>query len=148
MDRNVYRTYLWPIFIFFVFLLLQTVALAGEKTKCPICGMNFEVGAKTSYESTRDGKPVAFCSFSCARRFHQKYPDAKLHAHDFETGKPVEASSAFFLAKSKNVLKELPFDMPPSVVAFAGREAANKTKARLGDGEVVKGFPALLKIYE
>ncbi len=128
-----------------LFIFSATTSYAAD---CPVCGMHFKDGAKTSFETVKDGKPVHVCSFSCARRVHKKMPEAPLKAVDFETGSAVDAKSAWFLVKSKNVLKELEFDMPPSVVAFSKEEQAKKARERLKDGEIVKGIDAVEKAYE
>src|SRR5476651_1678152 len=101
------------LLIYTLFLIFSATAMAAD---CPVCGMHFKDGAKTSYETVKDGKPVHVCSFSCARRVHKKMPEAPLKAVDFETGASVDANSAWFLVKSKKCLKELDFDMPPSVI--------------------------------
>ena len=130
-----------------ILLILFTIPALAAKVECPICGMNFEEGARTSYAGKRGDKPVQFCSFSCAHKFHGHNPKAALEARDFDGGKAVDAGSAWFLIKSKNVLRELPFDMPPTVVAFSSEAAAKKTRERLKDGEVVKGFETVEKAY-
>lgn len=133
--------------IILLFGLLQNTASSGEAFKCAICGMEFREKAKTAFESAPDGKPIHFCSYACIHRFHERYKDAPIFAHDFETGNRIEANTAFFLIKSKNVLKELDFDMPPSVVAFSKKESAEKAQSRLKDGEIVTGYAALEKVY-
>jgi YHS domain-containing protein len=134
--------------LFSICLLFIGLSAFAAQLDCPVCGMHFKEDAKTSFESVRDGKPIHLCSFSCARRVHKKTPAAALKARDFETGAALDARTAWFLVKSKNVLKELDFDMPPSIVAFATEDAAKKARARLKDGEVVKGFDAVEKAYE
>jgi len=133
-----------------LFLIICSLALGTEtqNLQCAICGMETKTGSKTSFESRRDGKPVRFCSFSCAHAFRKKYPNEKLMMNDFETGKPIDAKSAFFLANSENLLKELEFGMPPAIVAFEKEGSAKKVKARLKDGEIVNGLESLEKKYE
>lgn len=105
--------------------------------------------AKTGFESERNGKPTHFCSFACAHRFHSSadHRNAPLFAHDFKTGARLDAKQAFYLIKSKNISKELEFDMPPTVVAFSSEQTAKEIQTRLKDGEVVKGFEAVEKAY-
>lgn len=130
-----------------LFVGLQFTAVAAEALKCAICGMEFKRNAKTAFESTRGGNPTHFCSFACVHRFHEKFKDTPIFARDFETGNRIDASRAFFLFKSKNVLKELEFDMPPSVVAFSTEEAAKRIQSRLKDGEIVTGYVSLERAY-
>lgn len=125
--------------------------LAADALQCAICVMPVKADSKTRFDSTRNGKPVTFCSFSCAHGFHKKFPGERLEGHDFETGQPVDVQSAFFLAKSENIfnlVKELEFGMQPTVIAFAKEGAAKKIKEQVKDGEVIKGFEALKKLYE
>ena len=94
------------------------------------------------------GKTLRFCSFSCAHRFHRAHTETGFAVRDYESGKEISASRAFFVLDSKNILKELPFDMAPTVVGF-GAEASARSKIKgLGDGEVVQGMDALEKRYE
>ena len=116
--------------------------------KCAVCGMDFSPGSRTSFEATIEAKSTPLCSFQCAARTHRKYPTAKLEAFDYLTGKRLPAETAFFLAKSQNLLKEVEFAMAPTVVAFASEKPAQTSKARLGDGVVVQGFSQLEKQYE
>lgn len=142
----------------FLFVLLPLLVsgfspplLAGDALQCAVCGMPVKANSKTRFDSTRDGKPVTFCSFSCAHGFHKKFPKEHLEGHDFDTGQPVYVQSAFFLAKSENIfnlVKELEFGMQPTVVAFAKEGAARKVREQVRDGEVIKGFEALQKLYE
>ena len=125
-----------------------TSAFPAEVRKCAVCGMEFSQGSKTSYEATIEGKALPLCSFQCAVRTHRKYPTAKLEAFDFMTGKRVPVETAFFLAKSKNLLSEVEFGMAPTIVAFADKKSAESTNSRLGDGTVVQGFSRLEKLYE
>jgi YHS domain-containing protein len=141
------KKWLSAIFLALTFTLIAGAA-ATTKLHCSICGMDFTPTAKTSFASVHKGKPIHFCSFTCASRFHKKYPEEALSALDFLTGSKLETKSAYFLIRSKNILKELEFDMPPSVVAFKTSAAAKKTQARLGDGEVVQGLGALEKAYD
>lgn len=134
--------------IILVGLLLSATLRAGEAENCPICGMELAKDSKTSFESKRDKKPVTFCSFTCAVKFHKKNPKTELFAIDFLTGKRIDAQKAFFLIKSKALEKELPFGMPPTIVSFASEADAEKTKSRVKDGTIVKGFNAVEKIYE
>ena len=46
--------------------------------------------------------------------------DEITQVREFTSGGMIKADDAFFLVRSKNILKELKFDMPPSVVAFSG----------------------------
>jgi hypothetical protein len=140
-----------PLFFAVVLGTLWAPALQahpGDSISCRLCGMHFKEAAKTSFESTRDGTPLHVCSFSCAKKLRGKQPNAPLKSHDFDTGAPIDAGTAWFLIKSKNVQKELDFDMPPSVVSFSTELTARKTRDRLKDGEVVKGFEKVEKAYE
>lgn len=136
----------------FLFALLLTFLLIpsgfAADAKCPICNMVIQKDSKTAFESVRENKPVHVCSFSCAHRFHKRFPDAEIFVKDYVSGKRISAKVAFFLVKSKNILKEIDFEMPPTVVAFSTEADAKKVKARLGDGELVQGFDALQKVYE
>ena len=125
-----------------------TFASAAESLKCSVCGMEFKKEAKTAFESTRNGKPVHFCSFTCAERFHKSSKDTPLFILDYENSGRINANDAFFLVNSKNILPELDFDMPPSVVAFSKEESAKKVQTRLKDGQVVKGYDALEKLFK
>jgi len=123
-------------------------AAAATQLTCAICGMPLEARAKTSFESTRNGKPVAFCSFACAMRFHRESPKTPLRAYDFETGKAIDALDAYFLVKAKGALKDLGETMPPVVPAFATEADAQKKQKELHEGHVVHGLDAAGKVYE
>lgn len=124
-------------------------AAATEKN-CAVCGMKTTTDAKTGFNSVKDGKPVYFCSFACAHRFHGSgaHKDAPLFAHDYKSGAEIDANKAYYLVKSKSIAKEIDFDMPPTVVAFSTEQAAKETQSRVKDGEVVKGFEAVVKAYK
>ncbi|MBI4403782.1 MAG: nitrous oxide reductase accessory protein NosL [Deltaproteobacteria bacterium] len=134
----------------FSFFLAINCVHAGlpEPSRCVICGMEIKKDAKIIFESVRDGKPIHFCSFSCVHSFHSKYRDAPVFVYDFNSGKKVNAQSAFFIVKSKNILKELEFGMPPAVVAFLDEASARKVQVRLKDGEVVRGYETLEKMFQ
>ncbi len=127
------------------FSSMAAPAPAVAKAECPVCGMHFSEKAKTSYFGTHDGKPLHLCSFACAAKLSDRDPKSAFSAVDYPTGNKIPAESAYFLVNSKKVLKELEFDMPPSVVAFADEKAAKEKVKALGDGEVVKGWPQLKK---
>ena len=138
------------VFIFLAIFGVLQVALAHAESPvtCAVCGMEMKPGARASFESIRNEKPVYLYSYSCAHAFHSKYPDAPLFAFDWDTGSKIDVKSASFLVKSKNVLKELEFGMAPTVVAFSSEALAKKHHDRLKDGEVVKGYEALEKIFQ
>ncbi len=117
-------------------------------SQCIVCGMDVKPESKAAFDSTKEGKPVRFCSFSCAHGFHKKYPKEKLVTKDYDSGKTIDTSSAYFLVGSDNILKELEFVMPPAIVAFETEESAKKMQARLKDGELIKGFNSLEKKYQ
>jgi YHS domain-containing protein len=147
--RRFCGSYPFILVLLTLFLVAIPLGAATEATlKCPICGMKFKPSAKTSFEATHEGKELQVCSFACARRLRKKYEKDPLYAHDFHTLKKIDSTSAFFLIKSKNLLKELDFDMPPSVVAFSVEADAKKVRDRLMDGEIVNGFAAMEKAYE
>lgn len=130
----------------FVFLnLLSLSASAATTFKCLACGMDVAQGAKGGFESKKEQKPVHLCSFACAQAFHKRAPETPLFAYDFSTGNQVDVKLAYFLVKSKNILKEVEFGMPPFVAAFSDEISAKKTQTRLKDAEVVKGYEALEK---
>jgi len=118
-------------------------ALAHE---CLVCGMEVKPRARPAFESVQDKSPVHFCSLSCARAFHTKYPATPVTAHDYETGDPLDAKTAYFLIKSEKIVKEMGFGMEPMVVAFAKESAAKKKQAALKEGEVVKGYDELTRV--
>jgi len=141
MTLSISRGFLLPLFLLF----LAVPAWALTKVECPVCGMQFSDKAKTSFFATHDGKPVHLCSFACAAKLADRDPKAPFTAVDFASGKSLPADSAYFLIRSKKLLKELEFDMPPSVVAFTDEKAAKEKAKSLGDGEIVQGWPALKK---
>jgi len=133
--------------IFLLSFLFVSSNLQGSQ--CSICQMEVRETAKSSFESVRNNSPVRFCSFSCASRFHKKYPNAHLSAHDFEKPETkLDAESAFYLTKSKKLSSQLEFPMEPSVAAFNTKEAAEKKQRELKEGTVIKGFEALEKLHE
>jgi len=125
---------------FFLSIGLAFGALAHE---CLVCGMEVKPAARTAFESIQEKKPVHFCSLSCARAFHTKYPATPVTAHDYETGDSIDAKAAYFLIKSEKIVKEMGFGMAPMVVAFSKEAAAKKKQAALKEGEVVKGYDEL-----
>lgn len=151
MTRIGIRTLFLSLALLSLFSTLPKRALAsGIERECSICGMKTSTDAKTGFDSVRDGKPVYFCSFACAHRFHEAaaHKNAPLSAHDYQTGAAIDSGSAYFLVKSKNITKEVDFDMPPTVVAFATESGAKEVQSRLKDGEVVKGLDAVTKAYK
>ncbi len=149
MTLSISRGFLLP---FFLVLAVPTWAVAtnasgveSAKAACPVCGMHFSSTARTSFFGTHDGQHVHLCSFSCAAKLSDRDSKATFTAVDFTSGKPVPAESAYFLIRSKKLLKELEFDMPPSVVAFSDEKAAKDKAKSLGDGEVLKGWEPLKK---
>lgn len=138
-----------------VFLLALTFfcpalkAASEVQKKCPVCSMTFQPQAPTSFRATQEnGTPHEFCSFSCSLKFHRKFNGAALEAHDFISKKPIDAKNAFFIANSKALLKELDFDMPPSVIAFAKKSDAEAKLKQLKDGTLIEGYSRLEKFYE
>jgi hypothetical protein len=121
---------------------------AAPQVRCPICGMQFESHAPSSFHAKQGEKDHELCSFSCSLKFHRKFSDALLEAHDFSSKKRIDAKNAFFIAKSQNILKELAFDMPPSVVAFERKVDAEKKLKELKDGILIEGYSRLEKLYE
>jgi YHS domain-containing protein len=143
------KYFLFTVTVISIFFLIQGGSQAGTQIlNCVVCGMETKPGSKTAFESAKDGKPVRFCSFSCAHAFHKKFPKEKMGAKDYETGKDLDTHSAYFLVGSENILKEIEFGMPPAIVAFEKEDPAKKAQARLKDGEIIKGFDALGKKYE
>ncbi len=139
MSQTISRGLFFLLFLFFS-------ALAGANPlECPLCGMSFKATAKTSFLATHEAKPLPLCSFACAVKLFDRKNGTTFHVLDFSSGKQFSADKAFFLVKSKNLLKELEFDMPPSVVAFLDEAQARAKQKTLGDGEVVHGWKALKK---
>ena len=125
--------------------LFLASGVGAAQLECPVCGMNFTAGAKTSFTTQIEGKTRHLCSFSCAAKTAHKYPQAGFQLNDFTSGKSLGGENAHFLIRSKNLLKELDFDMPPSVVAFASEKEAKDKTTQLGDGEIVHGWKNLKK---
>lgn len=132
-------------------LLFLFISCASQSVKndlqCPVCGMHFNSTAKTSFQAHEGEGKKQVCSFSCASRLKKRF-HSKLQAKDYSSGEWIEAESAYYLIRSRNLLKELDFDMPPSVVAFGSEREAYKKLKELGDGKIVGGFGALEKTYE
>ena len=133
--------------LFLITFLLHVVSSAQDALRCPVCGMDLK-SSTVSFETTQNGKSAYTCSFACAHRYHRKHPEASLHIRDFTNGKRLDVNDAFFLVKSKNLLKEVEVLMPPAVIAFQTEGDAQKASKRLGDGTVVKGFDAAIRVYE
>ena len=109
--------------------------------------MDVKAESKIKFETIQKEKKVSFCSFSCAVQFHQKYPNSKISTTDYLYQKPIDAAQGFYLVRSKRLLKEFEFDMPPTVAVFATREDAETTQKKLGDGKILSGFDAAEKEY-
>lgn len=107
--------------------------------------MTFKSEAKTAFSATVEGKPRHLCSFACAAKTAEKFPQAGFQPNDFNSGKTLNGGDAYYLIRSTKILRELPFDMPPSVVAFAAEKEAKEKSAKLGDGEVIHGWKNLKK---
>ena len=120
-------------------------AAAAGTLECPICGMHFKATARTSFLAQYEKKPLNLCSFACATKLSDRQSGATFQVLDFASGNLIDAEKAFFLIKSKNLLKELEFDMPPSVVAFAQKAQAQAKQKAIGDGEVINGWKDLKK---
>jgi len=145
MTLSISRGFLLPLFFTLWLWSAQAFAAVAQKAECPICGMHFSATAKTSYLTTHENKPLHLCSFSCAAKLSDRHASATFTAIDFSSGKKIPAESAYFLIRSKKLLTELEFDMPPSVVAFADAEVAKAKQQALGDGEVIRGWKSLKK---
>ena len=143
MTHIINRGFFIPLFLT-LSLFLSSVAPAAE-LECPVCGMTFKQEAKTAFSTQLEGKSRRLCSFACAAKTAQKYPQAGFQLNDFNSGKSLNGENAHFLIRSKNLLKELDFDMPPSVVAFASEKEAKEKTTKLGDGEIVHGWKNLKK---
>ncbi len=129
-------------FLILPLLILVSVASAKE-ADCVVCGMKVKEGARVGFEAVHENKAIHFCSFACASAFHKKHPDSALRAFNYLGGEPVDAAKAFYLVKSKGLLKEVEFGMPPVVAAFSSKADAEGAAKRLGDGKVVQGLESV-----
>jgi len=120
---------------------------AETKPRCSICGMFVVDKAAISFEGQRDGKPVPFCSFSCAHAFHRKYPESALLAFDYVSHTALPVEKAFYVIKSEKLASEFKLAMAPVVIAFAKESDAKAAKERVKEGEVVAGFAAVAKVF-
>ncbi len=149
MTQSISRGFLIPLFLSLGLLVsphLVAAPVAGNSAKlaeCPVCGMTFRPTAKTAFFTKVQEKPRHLCSFACATKTSDKFPEAKFEVTDFSSDKTIPGDDAYFLVRSKNLLKELDFDMPPTVVAFASEKAAKDKTTKLGDGEVIRGWKNL-----
>lgn len=132
--------------LFFLFLLSARTLTAAAK--CPVCGMQIKTESKVTFQFTQKDTKTEVCSFVCASRFLKRHSDSTLFVKDFPSAEPVDAKKAFFLVKSKNAHKEVETQMLPCVIGFKTEQAALEFKKHIGDGEVVQGFDAALRIYE
>lgn len=137
--------YFFSKFLFFILFFLPAFVIAA---RCPVCGMDVKAESKTKLQFTAKESKTEVCSFVCASRFSKKHADQELLAPDFKKGEWVAAKTAFFLVKSKNLLKQTDVPMLPGVVAFKNEPDALEMKKSLGDGEVVQGFDAAVRVYE
>lgn len=135
---------------FLLHVIVSAAALAAPATRypCAVCGMDVRPGSRAAFEARDGGKQVYFCGFACAARYKGGNASLNVYGHDFETGKKIDTAQAFFLVRSRRLLKEMEFGMPPAVAIFASRDHARKKQSRLGDGEIVKGFGEALKTYQ
>lgn len=143
MTHSISRGFIIPLFL--LFGLFSAPNLFAVQPECPVCGMTFKPLAKTAFLTKIQDKPRHLCSFACAAKTADKAHGVKFEVADFNRAKMVDADNAYFLIRSKNLLKELDFDMPPTVVAFASEKEAKEKAAKLGDGEVIHGWKKLKK---
>lgn len=124
------------------------VSLAFGSSTCPVCGMEVKPESRTQFEMSHSKDTKHFCSLSCVETYSKKYSTEPVYLFDYETGEKIPAAGAYFLARSEKLLKELEFEMPPTVVGFKRKESAEKHQKRLGDGKVIQGFESLKKEFK
>ena len=140
---------IWLIgFLSLLISINGAVSAVSDTVSCAVCGMEAKRHSRIGFEATHEGKAIHFCSLSCALRFHEKHKDVPILGHNFENGERVDTKDAYFLVNSRKILKDLEFGMPPSVVLFSSNESAKRTQARVGDGQVVRGFGQVAEIFK
>lgn len=133
-----------PLIALFLFMGFPSWAAL----RCPVCGMEIAESNPTSFQFLEKEQKIQVCSFVCASRFHRKHPSSQIKVKAHETSEWIEGTKAFYLVKSKNILKEITTQMLPPVIGFKSEQAALECKKRLGDGEVVPGIDAAIRVYE
>lgn len=132
---------------FFAFLLVFFSPVFAA-SKCPVCGMDVRETSKIIFQFAEKENKTEVCSFVCASRYHRKHSDLSLTVKDFSSTEFVDVKKAYFLVKSKNILKEVDTRMLPPVIGFKSEQAALEMKKRLNDGDIVQGFDAAVRVYE
>ncbi|NBX93159.1 MAG: hypothetical protein EB120_04975 [Proteobacteria bacterium] len=127
------------------FALLTALSFAG--VRCVICGMDVKPGSKTQFTVVESQEERRFCSLACVDSYLKRKPTREVYVFDYGSGEKIPASDAVFIARSEKLLKELEFEMPPTVIGFTNKEDAEKHQKRLGDGKLIQGFEALRKEF-
>ena len=120
----------------FLIALIPYFLIAATQS-CEICHMSMTPKAPTSYMATQKGKAVPLCSYSCAHRFHKKYPHEPLKCFGYGAGKELDTAQAYFAFKSPTLDRAYNDTMLPVVVAFESECMAKKVAP---DGKIVQGF--------
>jgi len=128
--------------------LLLSGSLAWGNITCPICGMEVKAESRTQFEVNLSQEKKHFCSLSCVETYAKRHSSEPVFLFDYETGEKIAAESAYFLARSEKLMKEIEFQMPPTVVGFKKKETAEKHQKRLGDGKIVQGLESLKKEFK
>ncbi len=110
---------------------LPNYTAAAPRPDCRICGMWIDQNLHTRHIFTlEDGSQVMFCSLTCAAKYLKTHKNGikRMQVADYLSTEPIDTGLAVYLVDS---------DAPPvmsntSVVAFAGREEAEKFRARHG----------------
>lgn len=112
------------LLVLFIFVtMVVTVAYAADK--CSLCGMRVDEAKKQYFViTTKDGKTQKACNQGCAVTFMENIKDTvkSVEAIDYNTGKPMDAKSAFYVKGSK----VRPVMGGESVVSFSKKEDAEK----------------------
>ena len=107
----------------FLVAVLSIVAYAADK--CSLCGMRVDEAKKQYFTiTTKDGKKQKACNQGCAVTFMENIKDniKTVEAVDYNSGKLIDAKSAFYVKGSK----VQPVMGGESVVAFSRKEDAEK----------------------